>query len=505
MLATLLWLVSIPAIFFLYSHFAREWREIDPVLLEHQTSIGETRKACESATYRSVDVPHGMQVTRGLSLRNGYKIRDGCLKDIWHLALSNRDETMKPTRVSLGEKTFTIGQVNSALHRIAQRLEKYQKIAVYGKLNENPELLLVVWSCFFVLDKVVLVYENGYDLSLVDSEDESLAIITTDRYSKDAPPAIFGTVIGVEFVNDSDLEDSVSSAFSDIIQIEGDIKPSMSYEYDPNKDFANVNNHSYSLVKNGKETKFFQVNFVSSVASKLLSVPRSYSWNASDRVVISYNDSSFTSNNIIFQSLCALMSNVEAINIVNPDMLTKLSDIEKFNSTILCIDSHTLRDICTSTKKSFWQSFKLQRGEYFNSLGYFTKFGQLNHSLNLKLTYVTQLEPGLSSFICNFCKTVLGSRITREVFTDFTMGPILKTNLFDYRVVETRSLALLGVPANSVELKILKDSEEAKQGRLFVRGMSVGKGDHSVMDDDFWIDSGIEGTFARDGCFYGRL
>lgn len=506
---TIFLLISIPSLYFLYDHICRELKDIDPVLLNHQTSISETRKPSESAIYRSVDVPHGVTVTRGLSLRSGYKIRDGCLKDIWYLALHNRKEnkSFEKTSIQVEKDEFTLGQANSIIHIIADTLNnvtKSDKIAIFGSLTDNPELLFVVWSCFFVSDKTVIFCHSLDDLPIAKSL--GCDTIFTDSFNIiRIPTELFDNIIGLN-INESRKMNEVSEKFTQVVNISSDMESRESYSYDPESDFANVTNHIYSVINKGNETKFFQVNFVSSIASKLMSVPSSLLWNETDRLLISYTLESFTSTNIIFGSCCGLLSHVTKIQIVNPCRVNTLKKLSKLNPTILFIDSHIIKDICNSSKKTFWESFKLQRSEYFNSLGYFNSFGKLNKSLKLKLVYTCQLKPVLSSFICNFCKSVLGSRIVREVYSDFAIGPILKTNIYDFRIVQNRSMALLGVPANSVELKTVNAAEGETRGELYCRGMSVGKGAHLEADvEEYWVSSGVEGTFARDGCFYGNI
>ena len=490
--------LGLSSLYIVYHHFARELQEVDPILLNHQTSISETRKSSESAVYRSVDVPHGVTVTRGLSLRNGYKIRDGCLKDIWYLALNNHQ-----TKIAFGDHTFTLGQVNSILHLIARNFEldeNVQRVVVVGSLNESPELALIIMSCFFMTDITVVLCDSVDELTAVQGG--SGEIIVTDLFHVDKiPQKMFKEILGIDLSGGLSTDTS-SSNFTRIVTIAHNIESSTGYLYDPDVDFAKVNNHPYSFVSNGAETRFFQVNFVSAVASKVMSIPSALSWNQKDSLLLSYTTQSFSSTNILFGLCCGLLSNIEKIQIISPKKIGTLKELSCYKPTVLFIDSHILKTLCSSTKKSFWQSFKLQRSEYLNSLGYFNSFGKIEKSLHLKMVYACQLSPVLSSFICNFCKSILGCRIVREVYTDYSIGPILKTNIYDFRIVQNRSMALLGVPANSVELKTVNPAEVESRGKLYVRGMSIGKGDHFVPDDDYWVDTGLEGSFARDGCFY---
>ncbi|AWU75077.1 uncharacterized protein C5L36_0B03280 [Pichia kudriavzevii] len=483
--------VIVPLIYWGYHHIIRELREIDPVLLNHQSSISETRKPSESAIYRSVDVPHGVSVTRGLNLSVGYKIRDGCLKDIWHLAL--RSAGKSHTTITLGKHRYTIGQVNTLLHQIKETLDNLgniEAVALFGDLMESPELLLVVWTCFFITD-IRLIYYNSKEDFQFQLEDEVNVLFTSERHVEDIPLS-FKEIIGF----------NVKSPFTRSIDIDDVIESSFEFNYNPQIDFEHVNNQPYSFIRNRQLIRFYQLNFLSAVASKVMSIPSSLSWSTNDNLLISYTKNSCSVNNIIFETCCGLVSGLNKIDIINSREIPSMKSLAAHEPTIICIDSHILKQLCNTTRKSFMQSFILQRSEYFNSLGYFNRFGRIEKSLNLKVAYVAQLTPMLSSFISNFCKSVLGSRIIREIYTDFAIGPILKTNVYDYRVIRNKSLALSGVPANSVELKTINPKEGNSHGKLLIRGMSVGKSESLQTDEEHWVDTGLEGTFAKDGCFY---
>lgn len=505
MLATLLLIILVPLGIFGYYHLLREIKDIDPALLNHQTSISETRKPNESAIYRSVDVPHGISVTRGLNLRSGYKIRDGVLKDIWYLGIAGQKPNSNQTRIVIGEKSFELGQINTILHLIADTLKvcsgNNNRVGLYGNLMESPELILVIWSCFFISDLALVFYNSSEDLS-TELADAVSTIVTTSKFVSNILSGSFKDIVCVHL--DKPV-DHLSPLFTKFITIPENPVNDLKYEYNEHVDYVHANNNPYSIINKGQETKFFQLNFVSAVASRLMSTPTVQAWNGDDSLLISYDNESFSNTNIIFETCCGIMSNLKQIQIINPNKISSAKDLAKYDPTILCIDSHILKRICSNTKKTFLQSFILQRSEYFNSLGYFNRFGRIEKSLNIKIGYICQLSPILTSFICNFCKSVLGCRIIREFYTDFSIGPVLKTNLYDFRIVQNRNLALLGVPANSVELKTVFASEGETRSRLFARGMSIGKGTAINSIDEYWVDTGVDGTFATDGCFYGNV
>lgn len=496
---TLIFLFAIAVLYLTYNHFARELREIDPSVLDHQTSISETRQASESAIYRSVDVPHGTSITRGLSLRTGYKIRDGCLKDIWYIGFFSDVKNSDTKFITLGKHRYTLAQINAILHLIAKDFinRDIKCIALFGSLSENPELLLVIWACFFILDIKVIHFFEREDFEYTNAELKTL--VTVDDCLKHIPPNLFEELIVM------DLDDMNTNNYKSRISIPRDVDPLYTYNYNPDIDFSSVNNHPYSTVSRKDEIKFFQINFVSAVASRLLSIPKSNKWTCEDHFMISFSNLRHCGKSTIFESLCGIMSGVKSIKIVPEKENLDLVKLSQNQTSILSTDSITLKKIVNNKTKTFWQSFKLQRSEYFNSIGYFNSVGKLESGLHLKIAYVYQLPPPLTSFICNFCKSVLGCRIIREIHFDYSIGPILKTNIFDFRIIQKGKLQLLGVPANSVELKTINSLSKDSLPHLFVRGMSIGKSNIAVVHDDYWIDTNIEGSFSRDGCFYGQL
>ena len=64
--------------------------DVPPMALQYQSSISQTRKGHESATYRSQETPHGFPLREGLGIKQGYVIRDGDVRDIWNLFVQEK-------------------------------------------------------------------------------------------------------------------------------------------------------------------------------------------------------------------------------------------------------------------------------------------------------------------------------------------------------------------------------------------------------------------------------
>ncbi|GMM27864.1 hypothetical protein DAMA08_005800 [Martiniozyma asiatica (nom. inval.)] len=485
--------------------------EIDPAVLQLQTSLSETRQPAESAIHRSVDVPHGVSLTSGLHIRIGYKVRDGCLKDIWHCALNNDSHE---TILQWNKIQFTVSQVNTMLHQLADFFSKigldkkelelddtlsksfaYSKIAICVK-ELKAEATLAIMSAFFVSDLTVINYtqpptELPDDCDTVFVDDLSLVWIKKLGFKN------------IIYIGDAPILDVIR--FNDIVDFKESVTGSKNYEYNPSLDFMNFNNYVYSEVSGDKEIKFYQRNFVASVSSKLMSLHTAYSWNEDDSLLILGSNTSAWERNVIHTTLCGLLTSVRKIQFETRETVGSLQDLAQQNATILCTEPMMLSQLTRSGKKHIKKSFLLQRAEVLNSHGVFASFGKLESTLNLKLIYVYESDQIVSTAATNLSKSVMGSRIVKETHCPASMGPIFKTNVQDYRITQFGKYHLMGVPSNCLEAKVKKESEEAKVGTLCIRGLSLGKGQDITFDEEYWYDTKIKGTFAQDGCFYGEL
>lgn len=479
-------------------------RDVDPSVLLSQTSVSETRLERESAVHRSVDVPHGAPLTGGLRIQINYKVRDGILKDVWQCALRNREEGQ--TCLQWGSKCYTTKQVNWMLHEISNYLkgqlglskqEEYGKVAVCVRsLLTSPEALLFVLSSFFVSELTVVNYTGP-----VTKLPEDIDTVLVDQSA-----AAYVQKLGVK--NIIVIGNSHGCIpFTQIVDLESDEIPELDdYSYKASTDYTTFNNQPYTEVVNGSEVRFYQRNFVAAIASKLMSLQNEYTWKENDRVVI-VSDSDYIQNrNALFTTLCGLLSNVERIQYATNREVASLETLADLNPTILCVDPTGLSQLTRSGKKHIKKSFILQRAEYLNSMGVFSTFGKLNKSLNLKVVYVSQYEDKvISAAAANLSKSVLGSRIIRETMLATSLGPVLKTNLFDYRITHYGHHNLLGVPANCMEAKVVYAHDDDDTGTLYVRGMALAKSSQFPLDNDQWLATPLVGKFAQDGCFYGSF
>lgn len=497
-------IVSVAIAFWAWHYISSELKDVDPAVLLNQTSVSETRRERESAIHRSVDVPHGAALTAGLRIQVNFKVRDGMLKDIWQCAMRNNESG--ETTLQWGQICYTTKQTNWILHEISSYLIKnldqrngdgYGKVAVCVRdLFSNPQALLFILSSFFVSEFTIVNY-TGPITNLPDDIDTVLVDSFAVGYVKK---------LGVKNIIVIGEADGCIS-FNDIFDLsKSDIPELEEYAYQPSVDYTAFNNQPYTEILNGAEIKFYQRNFVASIASKLMSLQSDYTWKESDNLLIIGDGNCIENRNLIFTTLCGLLSNVNRIQYCTNKEVTTLEKLSALKGTILSVDTVGLSQLTRSGKKHMKKSFILQRAEYFNSNGVFSTFGKLEKGLNLKIVYVSQYDDQVvSSASINLSKSVLGSRIIRETLLESSMGPVLKTNLLDYRITHYGHYQLLGVPSNCMETKVVFANDEDKTGSLLVRGMALGRSPKLSLDSEQWLSTGIKGRFAKDGCFYGSI
>ncbi|GMG32443.1 unnamed protein product [Ambrosiozyma monospora] len=172
----------------------------------------------------------------------------------------------------------------------------------------------------------------------------------------------------------------------------------------------------------------------------------------------------------------------------------------------MSLSDTSLKHLLFTTKRASISRVFINRAASFNSTGIFTSFAQLA-PFNLKLIYSTD-SGEISSRQYNVLRTILGSRVIKEKFSDASMGAILKTNVYDYRVLNKEKfdgfkVRLLGVASDSIELKLKKKSEDDATGELYGRGFNLGKlASTDSVDDEYWMKLDVHGKFGNDGCFY---
>jgi hypothetical protein len=156
---TLIFLILVT--YLIYPLFFYAEPDIHPLLLARQSAASHVRQPGESATFRSLDVPHGYPLRTGLNVKNPgapkwTSGRDGDLRDVWKRAVSGPvDNDGKPTGgpgkilTALGKQEiieFSFEKLSGEIIAVGQHVRNHggSRIAVY--LPNSVELLVTLFG-----------------------------------------------------------------------------------------------------------------------------------------------------------------------------------------------------------------------------------------------------------------------------------------------------------------------------------------------------------------------
>ncbi|OUM54523.1 hypothetical protein BVG19_g3928 [[Candida] boidinii] len=558
-------IASLVLIYLSLPYLKNNLTDVDILALLNQSSTSHTRKLGETTIYRSIDVPHGFPLTTGLRIRSGYNLRDGNLKDIWYNCIidlkesnNNNNNNIKSVNF-LNDKNESISflKLNKLCHDLENSINgstKFKKINLMAPLNQINSLTVLCTGLFMNSNYTLNYISNEFNLKDVPEDSDIIFTISANiptllRYLEN-----FTQIIVLDEISDNFLQNSDKIIrFADFIKSKNDDKgENEDLKYDYNPDDIRVEINPLIISSNKSTTKFYQRNFVSAISSQLMSLPKDHNWNPSDKLLISINDNDSNNkdtsiepdiSNFIVKFLSGLLSSVNEITI-SLDSELSIDKLIKINPSILSMNSFNFKKMINNQIKSDLPilskiSKNLITNEIFNNLGKLKEF----ESLNLRLVYLSinnnlhyNFQNSINSSELITILSILNTRIIVEKLNRFCVGPIFKTNLFDYRLHKSDLNLLsssdlfyrkLGVASNCIESK-LKDSEingvgllaENKAGRLFIRGFNIGKSDLNIntfkkvesgekgdgaedaADDEGWMPTEIFGKFGNDGCFY---
>lgn len=147
-------------LFALYSMLSSKDPDIHPFLLARQSTAAPVRQPGESATYRSLETPHGFPLRLGLNVKDPGAPkwtggRRGDLRDIWKTAVRgslNEDGSVAGKQgkihTALGRNTVehSLDQVTQEINVIGQRLQKPGVKTVAVCLTNSVELLAAIFG-----------------------------------------------------------------------------------------------------------------------------------------------------------------------------------------------------------------------------------------------------------------------------------------------------------------------------------------------------------------------
>lgn len=423
-------------------------RDVPPEYLSEQSIVDPTRNEKELAIHRLTKLDFGLRL--GLAIRyEKYKLRNGNLLDIWQLAVDQNVE------ICFGSKT-TARALNGHVDKLKLFLKGASEVRIPIRLFSLAEALAVVIACFVSQIPVHLHSESLEALAgAVDlSFDQQLVL----------------------------RRESGGQSYADIVDSAGE--SSFKYNYTPQKDrgvalrITDRVNHRVLAT-----TSFTQGNMVSAVASTLKHLSPAQRLSKDDHLVILRGDTTQT----LLKLLTAFVAGAK---------VSVVDDLNGTDPTILAIPVNERQLLHRNVSP-------LVRWHRFIS------FSRLRHSAfckkdKLRLVYI-QLAPRAHVYVnWNRVRAELGAFLVFEYGTSVSFGPILVTDMYDFRTLK----GTYGAVAQPNEIKLVNYPEV---GDVLVRGYNLGKcttrmagiGEKEVeRDAEGFVRNGWLGTWGTDGCLY---
>ncbi|KAL6722350.1 hypothetical protein ACLMJK_001457 [Lecanora helva] len=535
---TLIFIVLVS--YLLYPVFFTPEPDVHPMLLARQSIAYQVRHPGESATFRSVEAPHGYPLKTGLNVKEPGAPRwtggkDGDVRDVWKRALSGPvDNDSKP--VDKPGKVLTVlgkeevvehsfEKMTSEIIAVGQHLQSHggQRVAIY--LPNSVELLVTFFAAiFYGLTPILVPQDQTLDtLAGILTETKADVLVAgagavplnellrkypnlkqvvwvvarTSRHMdwNEVPEGEGGKA---DIAVWHDIIDEKSSAFTDLPK---DI---------PSGELPNVvmvAEDSMSALDSYEIVELTQKNLVAAIASQITALPRNHRLSPSDVLTPL---APLTDTYPLTLTLAALFSNASLA--LTPVSGPKVPYTSAFTSptttpTIVIASSATISDYCKEQSRA-------QLSSTFAWLGYRWKARTLQAGVmpkaspgvtapRLVYTYdkASKSNIPLSSTEFFNLRLFTNARFV-YAFTDLHVaGAVTQTHMLDYRTGESDGVggskqSHFGPPLACIELKF-KDSGDYRNeggrtvGRVVVSGPAV-VGGEVVVDEVL----GMSGEFT---------
>lgn len=504
-------IVVIIIVSFIYSKYLESQKDIHELALSSQSDISPTRKPNETSIYRNNQVPHGMPLATGLQIRQGYRIRDGNLRDIWSVVMSSS----KPIEVEFIDENVKLNnlQINFGIKQLFKVFHSLSAVKI-GTLTPitNSIGFLSFFTCFIngiTIENFSSINNNLVRLDL-DSELDLLILdeSQTKKIANLANRPKNTIIIYEDFIL---INENKKIMKGDLFKVEDS---EFEYEYDPEFDkIMPLIDHSL------QKTGYTQRNIVSAVSSIVKTIPIGHEFNQEDRSLFIIEEKNNTIHclpklltMLLFRAKISFIKDTSFFD-NNCDKVNPVL-IEKMSPTIIATSSQFAKKLLLLETTFVGELFQ-KRSEYLLSEGIFTKKSSVQEFNSVRLVYLNQSFNPLTSEELNLLRIKLGSRIICERFIDSVIGSILNTNFYDYRVFNSK-IVNRGTSSLSLEIKLFKFREldiDKKVGELCIRGFIIGKPLNEKdlnlaaikgerVGSEGWVPTGIIGKFGNDGCFY---
>lgn len=489
-------IIVLLAINFLYNKFIESTKDVNEVYLNQQSIIDATRKQTESAIYKSnkLDFSHGLRV--GLDIRyDHYKLRNGNLCDVWEVLIKYANK-VPAKEITINNETIRVLELNYKVGRIGKYLkqEGIKKIGMhYQKFLLSVETFSILIACL-ISQVTISFYEDIEQVEDVDCfvvEEQELLSVTDRKH----------------ILVNSICENSVHF----ILQGKSEELRDFRNEYHPEKDKGIAIEFTFKINNRfSSNIKFPQINLISSIASTVKHLPLSHQMNSDDTLLVV--QAQRNTSETILNDLTKIMScfiTYSNVKVTNTDDWTK---IVSYNPSIISIDETTLlRSIPLSSIKpqnNFYKLLKFNQSIKFLSKGKF----MTTNSGKLRLMYVHKSitdKNQLTTLQFNEYRSLLGTRLIMEYGHPNIVGPIIQTDLYDYRVISlSKEVNGFGCISQSLEIKLINLQND--YGTILIRGYNIGKalntmnGESKALsnNDGFMPINNVRGKWGNDGCLY---
>ncbi|KAJ5191961.1 uncharacterized protein N7498_010946 [Penicillium cinerascens] len=514
---------GIIAAFVVYSVSSSQDPDVHPFLLARQSTGSPIRQKGESATYRSLETPHGFPLRLGLNVKDTGAPkwtagRRGDLRDIWKAALRG---SLNPDGTVAGEqgKIYTVlgkqaiehslSQVTQELNVIGRHLQKSEVKTVAICLTDSVELLTAIFAGAFYGFKTIIVPHNlpaetlsahlqhaqadaliaeagSLDLSLVTKENKQLSLVLwVAKYGNrhmdwhEVPEGVKG-----------DLNVSV---WHELVEEQKDLTSLTVPEYDPNTPPPGLSTVWPSSSQAGEFIDFQSDNLVSAIAALNSALPRTQRFSPSDLVL---SIDSLARSYPLLQVMNALFCNASvALNSVAGEKVDFALATMGVSPTVIIASSRTMSDYHDRVMKPHtgpisslgrWvQSRTLEAGN-MPSKNIFSQLARIGPTAELSLDKLRLLcishradgdaSARLSSEQLTDLRVYTGARVVYALTGPGIAGAIAQTNVFDYRCLTGPSH--FGSPLSSIEVTLTGMSEanvsdSIPEGQIAVSGPAV--------------------------------
>ncbi|KAG2736285.1 hypothetical protein G9P44_000375 [Scheffersomyces stipitis] len=496
------------AINYLYNQYIHATKDVNELYLNEQSTVDSTRLANESAIYKSNKIAYANGLRIGLDIRyDHYKLRHGNLCDVWEIITKYASKS-RGSGITIDNEFQPIIQLNYKISQFSRYLTSNKVKVVRINLNrfiDNFDILIAVISAM-VNQITIELYDDHANLQ---DTDEGLFIVNNSDLQKFTPQSYFN--YEDQSVYDIESTDELNEFVNE-------------YTYEKDKGIAlkitrKLNSSVLSTVE------FTQLNIISSLASTIKHLPLSKEINHDDKIVVV--QSSKRSNDAITNQLNKiLLSFITTAQLVVLTENSSLSwnNILSHEPTILALNEKELQDLSLEKLKSglnlnWYKKFVANQTLKFLSKGKFSKSTFINPDSKLRLVYVNNgiTNPRIfSPAQLNEFRCYLSSRLVMEFGYYNIIGPIILTDFYDYRYFSIASVKSWGCISQSLELKLTEVSDKS-EGKLSVRGYSIGKSTNKVVNrsdqieqnknimkanDGFMPLINVRGRWGNDGCLY---